>query len=117
MKLEREAGNELLRLPVLDAAQQSERPLGIFHRVQGFDRRFAAFTSLATLVLGVFLVEVARIGQHDFAESARRVLDPDGPVVTLADQSRQSARVVDMRVAQDHGVDVVDGHRERVTVA
>ena len=54
---------------------------------------------------GVLLLNVRRIQKHDAAKVARGGRAMDRAIVSFA-QRRQLARVVQMRMAQDHGVNL-----------
>ena len=57
-------------------------------------------------VLQVALLQEARVSQHDVAELRRRLPREDAPAEALAHELRQVAGVVDVRVGEDHVVDL-----------
>ena len=61
--------------------------------------------ALAVGALGVFFLQLRRVGEHDPRElgGGRRAEDPAAE--TLADEPRQKAAVIEMRVRQDDRAD------------
>ena len=62
--------------------------------------------------LGVFLLDVCTIGKHDCREIARGRRTVDGPAVATTRQNRQSPCMIDVRMRQDDGIDVLDWQRK-----
>ena len=96
------------------AIRQSDHQVLHGHRVlQGVER--LALRPRAPMLLqelGVLLLDVRGIGQHHGAEVARRGSGEDRAVEALAHQEGKPAGVVDVRVAQHHGVDSPGIHRQ-----
>ena len=65
----------------------------------------------------VFFLDVAAVGQQDLRQIARGRRGPHLAVKSLLGQQGQVAAVVQVRVGQQHGADVVGQHRQRVAVA
>ena len=53
----------------------------------------------------VLFLQPAGVGQHQRAQVGRARRAEDRPMKAVGDQSRQQARVIDVRVRQDDGVD------------
>ncbi len=66
---------------------------------------------------GVLFLQVRRVGQHQPGQVQRARGAEHASAKALRDQARQIADVVQVRVGQDHGVDVPGGHRQVGPVA
>ena len=60
---------------------------------------------MAVRVLGVLLLQVSRVRQQDPAEVRSRPRAEDGTRETVLDEQRQIARVVEMGMRQNDGID------------
>ena len=101
------ARQDLLLLYKLEADELLHDSCRIVLRVERLDRRHALAAALPVLPVGVFLVQVRGIPQHDCAQRARRSVSVDRPLVALPRQQGQPAGMVYVRVAQHDGVDAV----------
>jgi hypothetical protein len=95
-------------LLVRDADHQVEGAHGVAHGVE----RLGVLAAAAGEEVGVLLLDVRRVGEHQGAEVPRRGRRPDGASVALGHQEREPPRVVDVGVGEDHGVDLGDRQRE-----
>ncbi len=73
---------------------------------QGVERQCRSVLSGARLVVvgGVFFLQVARVGKQNAAQIDGRGRGVDRSVEALLHQARDPARVVEMSVGQDDGV-------------
>jgi len=90
-------GNLHLAL-VTDAEELVHRLDGVARGVEGFYRFFPLASPPFVDILGVFLLDIARILQHDAAEIARGVGAGDIPGKSKLDQLGDIPAVVDMSV-------------------
>ena len=60
----------------------------------------------------VHFLDMRRVGEHERAEVTGGAGRPDAALVPLRHEIRQTAGVVDVGVAQDDAVDLIDGERE-----
>jgi hypothetical protein len=118
------------REPRLDPARGGERPaevhalhlgeraLGVRGGVQR-QRRVVLAGVVPVGELGLFLLEMGRVRQHDVQQIVRARRAVDRPGEAVAAEPRQVTRVVDVSVAQDHRAERARVHRERgpVTLA
>src|SRR5690606_20273634 len=65
-------------------------------------------------VLGVLLLDVRRVCEHDGAEIPRGGSGPDVPAVAVADEEGEAAGVGYVGEGEHDGVDLLDGEREFV---
>jgi len=103
-------------LVVRDRRELLERIERVVDAVERLDRRIAAALPLAVEHLGVRLLDMCRVGQHDLGEVAGRLRRVDRPLESLAHELRHKAAVVDMRMRQEHAVDVRRIERELLVV-
>ena len=73
--------------------------------------------ALAPCVIGVLLLQMCGVAQDDRAKVRGAGGEEHRPAVSLRDQARQPADVIQMRVADDNGVQTVGGDRKRFPVA
>lgn len=87
----------------LEAVQGSKHVPGV---EQGLDLRLVR-TAFAVQVGGVLPLDLGRVPQHDRREGAggRRAIDRAGE--SAADEVREVAAMIDVRVAEDHRIDVL----------
>ena len=93
-----------------------QRALGVGHRVQRQRGRMAR-TAEAVRAAGVFFLQVRAVEQHHLAQVARGGRRVDAAAKALLHQRRQEAAVVEVGVAQHHGVDRRRLDRKRRPVA
>ena len=74
-----EAGRDRRRRFVFEAAEQVDAGLGILPRIEWLDVRLALAGALAIFPLGLFLVQVARVRQHDVTQGFAGSVRIDGP--------------------------------------
>jgi hypothetical protein len=88
------------------------------HRILGADgigdgvQWLGVRSPMAFQKVRVLFLNVRGVGKHDRAEITRGRRRPDGALVSLIDQKRQPARMIDMRMRQHDAVDVFDGQRQ-----
>src|SRR4051812_3046483 len=73
---------------------------------------FGRYPTLSLQILVVFLLNVGGIGQHDGTEVSAGRGGVDRSVEALLDQERKPPAMVDVGVAQNHGVDPASVERE-----
>ena len=90
------------------------RALRIVNGVQRFDRRLARTLSLARFPRGLGFLNVRRVAQHNVGQTARGRCSVDFSPEAVLIELRQKPRVVDMRMGQKDGADVLrrDGQRD-----
>ena len=76
---------------------------GILHSIVGFDHFGTAAHGLAVFPLGLLLLDMGRVLQHDGAEVAGRIRGVDGAAVAVFVQVGDAARVVDVGMGQQQG--------------
>ena len=103
-------------LVIGDRRELLERVHRIVDAVERLDRLIAAPPPLAVHQLRIRLLDVRRVGQHDPDEVTRRLRRVDRPLEALAHELRHEAAVVDMRMRQEHAVDVRRVERELLVV-
>jgi len=81
--------------------------LGVRNAVERLDGRLMFFCAPFGDEERVLLLNVRGVNEHDAAKVARGISAMDGAIVTLLDEIRQVAGVVNVRVAQDDGVNLV----------
>ncbi len=92
---------------------------GIGDGVEGDDGVWsvASFALVATsLVLGVFLLDVAGVLEEDLGGFDGGGGGVDATSETVADEPRQIAGVIEMGVGEEDGIDAVRGDREGIPV-
>ena len=104
------------RTVVADGLQQRQRTLGVARRVERKRGRVLRVV-VAVGVASVFFLDVRGVGEHQRAEVAGACRAEHAALESLGDQAGQVAAVVEMRVGQDDGVDVVRVDGERLPVA
>ena len=100
------AGKDVHLLAVLAGDQLLQCQLRILYGVQRFHRRTAGTLALLVLPLGVALLDVGGIPQHDGQQLGGEPGAVDGSVKALLDQQGQAAGVVDVGVGHHNGVDI-----------
>ena len=100
------AGKDVQLLAVLAGDQLLQGQLRILHSVQRLHRRAAGPLALLVLPLGVALLDVGRVPQHDGQQLGGEPGAVDGTVKALLDQQRQAAGVVNVSVGHHNGVDI-----------
>ena len=110
------AGNRLKRLVERMGAELLHAVLRIQPRVER-QRRCVLRELVAVQKGGVFFLQVAAVGQQDGAQVARAGGGVNGLGVAIARQQGQIAAVVEVCMAQYHGVDLVRRDGQRVPVA
>ena len=86
--------------------QPQQRPIHVATVVQRLDTGHPLF-ALAVEVGSVFLLNLGRIAQHDRRQGPRRWGAVDRSIEAVADQMGQVTAVIDVGVAEQHGVDVL----------
>ena len=103
-ELHGDAGRHGHRPVVADRLQQRHRAVGVFRREER-QRRLMVRVALAVRALRVFFLQLGRVGEHDARELGGGRRAEDAAAKPLADEPRQVAAVIEMRVRQDDGVD------------
>ena len=96
---------ELLHLVVDIGFELGDRRLRVPHGVHRFDLLAPRALALAVFPLGLKLLDVRGVAQHDAAEVAGRVGRADRAAEAQLGQQGKAAGVVDVRVGQQHIVD------------
>jgi len=92
-----DACKDIGRAVVIEPLESAHRAVSVASRVQRGDGIESLAGTLAVLPLGIFLGNEGRIAQHDRAQIARGVID--------------------MRVAEDHGIELGRIERKRFAIA
>ena len=106
------AGGQFYPGAVIDTAEQLHGCLGILHGIHGFHRLGTGALALAVLPLGLKLLNVGRIPQHDAAQLGRGLCGIDPAPESVAYQQGQQTGVVDVCVGDQHTVDLPRCHRD-----
>ena len=93
-------------LAVLAGIHELPHPHGILHRVQRFLHGAARPLVLTVFILGVALLNMGGVLQHDIQQIRRQASGEDTALKTLLDQQGDTAGVVDMGVSHQHIVDL-----------
>ena len=104
------------QLPILIGLHQLHGVLGVGDGVEGLHRRPAGPAALLVLPLGVRLLDVGRVPQHDGHELPGQAGGHDPAVEALLHQQRDTASVVDVGVGDDDIVDVARGEVQHTVV-
>jgi len=98
------------------AFQMTEGVLRILDRVERLLGGLSPLPQLLVQVLDVLLLDHARVSQHVGEKVGRGEGCVDAPLEPVLDQAGQGARVIDVRVAQDDGVDL-SGSKPKVRLS
>ena len=109
-------GAHLEDLAVLPGLDQLQGGLSVGQGVQGFHVGPAGPAALLVLPLGVALLDVGRVPEHDGHELGGEAGGVDGPGEPLFGQQGNAARVVDVGVGDQHRVDIARGEVQGVVV-
>ena len=107
---------QLEGLAVLIGANELKSRLGVGHGVQGLHRLPAGPLALLVLPLGVALLDVGGVPQHDGHELPGETGGDDLAVKALLDQQGDAAGVVDVGMGDQYIVDIAGGEVQRVVV-
>ena len=83
--------------------------------VERLDMLAARALALAVFVLGVALLNVGGVKQHDLHQIRRQARRQDAAVEAVFHQQRDTARVVDVRVGDEQNIDIA-GSESEITV-
>ena len=83
--------------------------------VERIDMLAARALALAVFVLGVALLNVGGVKQHDLHQIRRQARRQDAAVEAVFHQQRDTARVVDVRVGDEQNIDIA-GSESEITV-
>ena len=114
-ELERDAAADLARLVQVRRHEELHARVYVALLVQRLEELLALLAALLVHVLEVALLQEARVAQHDVAQVRRRLAREDAPREALPHELREVARMVDVRMREDHVVDRLGVDRE-VTV-
>ena len=103
---------DLHQLVIAHRAQMRDGGLGVVERVDRLIRRSAGAAAFAVAPLGLALLNVRAVTQHDAAEIARLACGVNGAVEPVFEKQRQIAGVVDVRMGQKDKVDLPRRHRQ-----
>ena len=98
------SGDRLDRLAEFETVELFHRGLGVFLGVER-QRRIVAREALAIGVFGIALLEIAAVGQQDFAQIPGRRGAQDGAAIPVLDEAGDIAGMIEMGVGQGDGVD------------
>ena len=107
---------DLHKLAVAAGGQQGQDPLRVLHGVEGLHPLVAGAATLAVFPLGVHLLDVGAVAQHDGEEATGGVDGVDLALKAVLYQQRQPAGVVDVGVGDQHRVDAGGGEGELLVV-
>ena len=102
----RHALAQLDRLTVLAGGDELKDVHRVLGSVERLDRFAARALALAVAVLGVALLNMSGVEQHDAHEVGGHTGGQDASREAALDQQRDAARVVDVRVGDEQDVDV-----------
>jgi hypothetical protein len=105
-----------VRLARLDRPQQTDGPLGVFPVEEG-ERGLVSAVAVAGGVLGVLLLQVRRVPQHDRCHLGGAGGAVHRPREPFLHQPRQPATVVEVGVAEHDRVHITRGYREPGPIA
>ena len=105
-KADDEAGGKLDLFVVVEPPEQRDGRLGVLNGVHRLHRLRAGALALAVLPLGLELLNVGRVPQHDAAQLCRGLGGINSAPEAVAHQQGQQARVVDMGMGGQHAVDL-----------
>ena len=100
-------------LAVPAGAEARCRALCVVNGVQRLDRRLARALCLACFPRGFGFLNVRRVAQHDVCQTACGRCRVNFPAEAVFIKLRQKSRVVDMRMGQKNGTDVLCRNRQR----
>ena len=104
---------DLIALAILAAPQQLDRAHGALHGVEGRRRHLTGALRLAFTPLGVGLLNVGGVPQHQVAQATRRAGGEDRAPEAVVVQLGQQAGVVDVGMGQEHRLHRGGGHGQR----
>ena len=107
-----DARSQLDALFVVHTHEQLHGRLGVLHGIHGLHRLGTGALGLAVLPLGLELLDVGGVPQHDTAQFHRGVGGVDFAPEAVAHQQRQHTGVVDVRMGSQHPVDLAGCHRD-----
>ena len=99
-------------LAVLAGVHELPHPHGILHRVQRLLHGAARPLVLTVFILGVALLNMGGVLQHDIQQLRRQASGEDTALKALLDQQGDTAGVVDMGVRHQHIVDLARVERQ-----
>ena len=111
-KADDEAGGKLDLFVVVEPPEQRDGRLGVLNGVHRLHRLRAGALALAVLPLGLELLNVGRVPQHDAAQLCRGLGGINSAPEAVAHQQGQQARVVDMGMGGQHAVDLARCNRD-----
>lgn len=111
-----DARRHFMGLAVGQRLASLEGALGVHRVVQRFDFRLAQARPPLVFPLGVVLLDVRRIQQHQLDQLAGGLGGKDRPAKTRGDQARQEPGVIQVGMGQDHRMDRCGIERERLFV-
>ncbi|MCY1175466.1 hypothetical protein D9M73_157080 [compost metagenome] len=93
------------RTAVTDRTTQLQGLLGVLLGIERGGRRAAETGAPFALPLGILLLDMRRVHEHQFEEIAGGLRGVDRSLVALFDQTRQQSAVVEMGMGDDHCVE------------
>ena len=110
------AGSGFKRFFVIDGGEQREHALHVLGGVERFDKFFQRAGTPAVFALSVGLLQVRGIKQNEFGNFDGRLRGVNFFGKTGFDEKRQASAVVEVRVRQNHGVQLFHGDSRRNAV-
>jgi hypothetical protein len=89
--------------------EQPPQLLDLAGRVEGLDRRLVRARAPPALALGILRLEMSRVAEDEIRQIDRRGRRVDRLGVPEARQQGQPPRVIEMRVREDDGVELLEG--------
>ena len=111
----RHALAQLDRLTVLAGGDELKDIHRVLGGIERLDRLAARALTLAVAVLGVALLNMSGVEQHDAHEVGGHTGGQDASGKAALDQQRDAARVVDVRVGDEQNIDIA-GSESEITV-
>ena len=111
-KADRKAGGQLHFCVVIHADEELQRRLGVLNGIHGLHGRITGTLCLAVFPLGLKLLDVRGVPQHDAAQLGGGPGGVDLAPEPVAHQQRQQAGMVDVGMGGQHAVDLAGGHRD-----
>jgi len=110
-KAKAHSGKDLLLPAIRNGLGQIHRRLNVCWAIERFNDRLPRFAFVIEIV-GVFFLNLGRVGQHDGDQIPRCRRAIDRPLESLPHQVGQVAAVIDVSVAQHDGLNVLRSKRK-----
>ena len=100
----RHAGSHLHRVVIRNGTELGHHGFHVFHAVQRLDQLLSGPLAAAIDAFDVLGLDLGRVAEDQVRQFAGRRRAEDGAVAAGFDQQRQAARVVQVGMGQQHGV-------------